>query len=126
MIIITKFARTMTLTFWYGVKPQCAATRVSTQCRMESRRTWLFSWESSVHQVGMRGQKDSRMIAGDPCSISDMSGKPAGKRTRDHHRPSKKDCTILATCDSVLSYLCMECRVDWRRVSTSGSTTILA
>ena len=123
--------------FQYGVKPPCAAIRVSMRRDMESKRPWISSWGMSLHTVCMRVHKASRVEAGglwrisrrptksQTCSMGDMSGERASQRSSDTRLLWKNACTILATCGRALSCWNMACGVAWRRGSTSGCKTSL-
>ena len=56
--------------FQYGVKPPCAAIRVSMRYGMESKRPWISSWGMSLHADCIRVHKASRVGAGGPWWIS--------------------------------------------------------
>ena len=80
--------------FQYGVKPPCAAIRVSMRHGMESGRPWGMS----LYAVCMRVHKSSRVGAGGPRRIShrptishtysmvDISGECAGQGSSDTRR----------------------------------------
>ena len=128
-------AWSVSMWFQYGVKPLCAAIRVSMRRGVESKRPWISSWGISLHTVCMRVHKASRAGAGGLLTnklptnhIPDMfDGQHVWQTCRlgKQWYPSSLEEGLRNPCHVWPSIVLLKYGVAWRRGSTSGCKTSL-